>query len=301
MTQPHCATAARARLDPLPGTAAPARRWLLVEYPGPWAPQALQSRLIPPPLAERLSRVAREASARVLLIRRPGRRPRSREHRWAVVDHAAGQHWGTWRDPVDLGEAADLLSRAGSPPGLDRAGHQEPLLLVCVHGLHDTCCAVRGRPVASALADRWPDQTWECSHVGGDRFAANLLVLPDGACYGNLSAASARTVAADHLAGRVSPEHLRGLSTEPPVVQAAIVAAHARLGPAGAGHLVGRQVTALGADSWRVRLSGSGPMPAVVEATVSRGRRPPARLTCHAAGDSTAYNYEATDVRACAD
>jgi hypothetical protein len=298
MTLPRCATAARDRQDPLPGTAAPARRWLLVEHPGPWAPQALQSRHIPPPLAERLSGLARDASARVLLIRRPGRRPRSTEHRWAVVDHEAGQHWGTWQDPSDLGEAADALSRAGSSVGLDRAGSQEPLLLVCVHGLHDTCCAVRGRPVAGVLADRWPEQTWECSHVGGDRFAANLLVLPDGACYGNLSASTARSVTADHLAGRVTPEYLRGLSTEPPIVQAAIVEAHARLGPAGAGHLVGGQVTALGGESWRVRLNGSGPLPAVVEVTVRRGRRPPARLTCRAAGDSTAYVYEVTDVRA---
>ena len=48
----------------------------------------------------------------------------------------------------------------------------EPMLLVCTHGVHDTCCAVRGRPVAAALARRWPEATWECSHVGGDRFAA---------------------------------------------------------------------------------------------------------------------------------
>ena len=296
---PHCATAARARQDPLPGTAAPARRWLLVEYPGPWAPKALQSRLIPPALAERLAGAARDASARVLLIRRPGRRPpRSTEHRWAVIDHeGGGQHWGAWRDPRDLGGAADLLLRAASS-GVKPRGNQEPLLLVCVHGLHDTCCAVRGRPVASALADRWPRQTWECSHVGGDRFAANLLVLPDGAYYGNLSASSACSVAAQHLAGTVTPEHLRGLSTEPPIVQAAIVEAHARLGPAGPGHLVGGRVTALGDDCWRVRLAGSGPMPAVVEVTVARGRRPPAQLTCQAAGDSTAYIYEVTDVRA---
>ena len=67
-----------------------------------------------------------------------------------------------------------------------RAVDLGPILLVCTHGVHDTCCALRGRPVAAALAARWPGQVWECSHVGGDRFAPNVVVLPDGFYYGNL-------------------------------------------------------------------------------------------------------------------
>ena len=34
--------------------------------------------------------------------------------------------------------------------------------------------------MAAVLAERWPDLVWECTHVGGDRFAANILVVPDG-------------------------------------------------------------------------------------------------------------------------
>lgn len=293
MTDTHCATQARARCDPLAGTAAPARRWLLVEYPGPWAPLALDSRQLPRETADRLAEAARSVSARVLLIRRPGRRPRRPEHDWVVVDHTSGQHWGRWRDPDDLHEAADALAADPHPHG-----PQDDLLLVCAHGLHDTCCAVRGRPVAAALGARWPEATWECSHVGGDRFAANLLVLPDGACYGNLSPASACAVVEAHLSGVVTPDRLRGLSTEEPVVQAAIIEAHARLGPGGARDLVGNGLSALSPNSWRVRLTGGGTMPAVVEATVTRRRQPPARLTCRALGDSAAYAYDVTDLRA---
>lgn len=292
MSEARCASAARDRRDPLVGTAAPARRWLLIEYPGPWATHALDSRLIPLPLADRLERLARSMPARVLLIRRPGRRAPKQEQAWVVVDHDAGQHWGSWRQADDLGQAADVLAGQVEP-----AGPQQPLLLVCAHGLHDTCCAMRGRPVAAALADRWPDITWECSHVGGDRFAANLLVLPDGACYGNLTAASALPVVESHLGGVVTPEHLRGLSTEPPVVQAAVVAAHTALGPAGARDLVGKELRQEGPDLWRVRLAGRGSMPGLVDATVVRSRRPPAKLTCRAAGEATAYSYDVTDVR----
>jgi hypothetical protein len=292
MNPAHCATAARERGDPLAGTAAPARRWLLIEYPAAWATHALQSRLIPPPLGGRLEGLARSRGDRVLLIRRPGRRRLDGPRAWAVVDHVGGQQWGTWEAGEDLARAAEVFAGA-----VVARGPQEPLLLVCAHGLHDTCCAMRGRPVAAALADRWPEQTWECSHVGGDRFAANVVLLPDGAYYGNLSGASAVPVVERHLAGAVTPAHLRGLSTESPVVQAAIVAAHAELGPGGARDLVSRAVTAAGPDTWRVRLTGHGSMPAAVEATITRHRRPPVKLTCRAAGEAAAYVYEVSDLR----
>jgi len=293
MNPEHCATAARLRDDPIVGTAAPARRWLLVEYPAGWATHALQSPLIPPGVGARLETLARSSGGRVLLIRRHGRRRLDAPRAWVVVDHDGRQQWGTWQGGNDLERAADAFAA-----GPVRSGPQEPLLLVCTHGRHDTCCALRGRPVTEALTERWPEATWECSHVGGDRFAANLVLLPDGAYYGNLSAGSAVPVVEAHLAGTVTPAHLRGLSPEPPLVQAAVVAAHERFGPGGARDLVGEATEPVGTDTWRVRLAGRGTLPAAVEATVTRERRPPAKLTCRAAGEAAAYTYVVTDLRA---
>jgi hypothetical protein len=295
----YCATAARRRGDPLAGSAAPARRWLLVEEAGPWATTALDSRSIPDPVADALHRAAVGVGGRALLIRRPGRRTRQAEQAWAVVDHDGRQQWGRWTAPDDLLEAARVM-RAG--PGAvgptDGSAAQDTtsraLLLVCAHSLHDVCCAVRGRPVAAALALSWPDQTWECSHIGGDRFAANLLVLPDGFCYGWLDAASAVRVVQDHLGGRVDPEHLRGPGTEPPVVQAAIVAAHRQFGPAGPRDLAGTPPLRIGRDTWAVRLHGSGSMPTTIEAEVTRTTCPPSRLTCQATHEGKAYAYAVT-------
>ena len=70
--------------------------------------------------------------------------------------------------------------------------------------------AGRSRP---ALAAAHPEETWEVSHIGGDRFAGNLLVLPHGLYYGRLDPATA-------LARRRRPrspasldlDHLRGRS-----------------------------------------------------------------------------------------
>ncbi|MEO1271102.1 MAG: sucrase ferredoxin, partial [Myxococcota bacterium] len=53
-----------------------------------------------------------------------------------------------------------------------------PLLLVCVHGTRDRCCARWGAPLMRALAPHTSDHLWGSSHVGGHRFAPNLLALP---------------------------------------------------------------------------------------------------------------------------
>jgi hypothetical protein len=292
----YCATAARGREDPLPGSAARARRWLLVEYSGGWSPVALTSGALADGTSAELHDAAVAVGGRALLIRRPGRRPRGGAQSWAVVDYAGTQQWGRWSQAEDLHEAAAVM-RAG-PVALGSSASAGALLLVCAHGLHDVCCAVRGRPVAQALAQRWPEQTWECSHIGGDRFAANLLVLPDGTTYGRLDSRSAVQVAQSHLAGVVDPGYLRGQATEPPVVQAAIAAALERFGPAGPRDLVGAGTVQVRPERWLVTLTGTGSVPGSIEAVVTRRRRSPARLTCHAAQETTAFAYTVTGLRA---
>ncbi|HEX6658577.1 MAG TPA: hypothetical protein VF065_10875, partial [Ilumatobacter sp.] len=71
-----------------------------------------------------------------------------------------------------------------------------------------------GRPVVRALREsRWANQLWECSHIGGDRFAANLVVLPDSLYFGNVSPESAAALLAEHDAGRLDLSCFRGRST----------------------------------------------------------------------------------------
>src|SRR4029453_16254338 len=47
-----------------------------------------------------------------------------------------------------------------------------------------------------ALRGVAPGQVWETTHLGGDRFAGNVLVLPDGFLYGHVTAATAAALAA---------------------------------------------------------------------------------------------------------
>ena len=243
-----------------------------------------------------LTAAAARTATRILLIRRPGRSSPGEgpDRTWLLTGPALGTVEGRWRTDADL---ADALAALEAPdPDPDGPGPSAPVLLVCAHGVHDTCCAVRGRPVAAALAAAHPGQVWECSHVGGDRFAPNVVVLPDGYYYGGLQAETAVATVAAHLAGRVLTEHLRGMSRFTPPQQAAVVAAHAAYGPLAAGAVVvttSRHEGVVGAPGSRtvvdLRVAG---MPGTVQAEVLAVRRPPARLTCRAARDTPATEYQ---------
>ena len=291
----RCSVAATRRGDSQIGTAAPARRWLLIEHPGPWGFAAVAESGIDPPVLEQIRQAAGTAGARILLVRRPGRGQPTRVRSWAVASFDSATVWGSWANDNELLGAVDVLRTDARRPPIAGAATEpipaEPLLLVCAHGVHDTCCAVRGRPVAAALQAEWPDLTWECSHVGGDRFAPNVVVLPDGAYYGGLATHDAVSTIRAHLDGAVQARHLRGLSTMSSPAQAAAVVAHARYGPAGAREISAGKVQEIGDQHFMVELHGSGTVPARLRAVVRAHKKAAALLTCRAARESTALEY----------
>ena len=208
------------------GTASTVRAFLLIEEPGPWGVEALRDARLPDGLGALIQEAARNARVRPLLIRRPTRSTsmaKTGKGRQVFAAHAdPNQPWLEAGEVSDLRDVLDLNLAglgAGTSAGLPR--HDKPVFAVCTHGRHDTCCAERGRPVARALAGEYPDHTWEISHVGGDRFAGNLVVLPDGLYFGHVDPASAVRIASTHLAGGLDLEHLRGRSGLPMPAQVA--------------------------------------------------------------------------------
>ena len=111
----------------------------------------------------------------------------------------------------------------------------DPILLVCTNGRRDACCALRGRALTLALADEHAERTWESTHLGGHRFAANLVCLPHGIVYGRVPPDAGARLADLYLAGQLDPEHLRGRSAWPAPAQVAEVELRGRLGLIGRG------------------------------------------------------------------
>ncbi|KRC63841.1 hypothetical protein ASE12_03110 [Aeromicrobium sp. Root236] len=227
----RCAVASEQRDEPMTGTASTVRAFLLVEHAGPWGVNALRDARLPDGLGESLTRAAAAAKVRPLLIRRPDRRDTSEAIRvFAAFAHPAR----SWTETTQLTDPHQLLGLDLAALGAGRSMGLTPydgtLLCVCTHGRHDACCAERGRPVAAALGAAFPEETWEVSHIGGDRYAGNMLVLPQGLYYGRLDADSAVQVAEAHAAGDLDLGHLRGRSSYAMPVQFAELALRRHLG-----------------------------------------------------------------------
>lgn len=284
-TRYRCSVASEERGEELAGTASTVSAFLLMEEPGPWGPAVLRCLRLPDAVRERAARWERELGLRPLLIRRPGRSPDS-PRRVFVVNARHGWAQSATVDSLDA-VAGWNLDAVASPDGVGLTPHPDPLVLACTHGRHDACCAERGRPVARALADAFGDLVWETSHLGGDRFAANLLVLPDGAAYGRLDAASAPGIVRDHLDGRVSLDHFRGRTTASWPAQYAEQVVRERLGET---RLAAVSSRVLARDTRKAVVEVSvGGVPR--EVTVEIGESPEALLTCQAPRPATAPRY----------
>jgi hypothetical protein len=278
----RCSVQALLRGDASVATAPPARRWLLVEQPGPWGRDALLESRFDRRVASRLAARARELGMRVQLVRRAGERLSESGRRWAVADTTPGVETVWWATRESDAELLQLPwdGSVGTPSAA-------PTYLVCTHGAHDVCCAVRGRPLARVLTGSGtPADVWETSHLGGDRFAANVVVLPWGFVYGQVPEDGGGLVA-EHAAGRVALPFLRGRAGLAPAAQAAQHHARRELGLLGVHDLPPRRVRALDAPApgtERFEVVLAGPDGDVVVTVESRLSARAAQLTCAAAG-----------------
>lgn len=218
----RCADASRTRGESPLGSALPSKAWLLLEYTGAWSYDAWPGLCDDEEVAATVKKWRMESQGRVQLLRRPGRKGSRGEppFHWKYVGPTGAWH-GLWTTIEEVGTIVDSVN-VGRVPEHALPGFGDPIVAVCAHSKHDLCCAVRGRSVASLLAAQWPDHVWETSHLGGDRFAANALMLPDGLMLGHLDDDNA--VEAVHSAGegRPLPGTFRGVTGVSPAQQAAI-------------------------------------------------------------------------------
>jgi hypothetical protein len=296
----RCATESLAREEPLYGTASRVQRWLVVEQAGAWGREALLESRLDRAVAARLAEDAQRRRVRVLLARpagfrlRPGGGPRR-----VFLAHTGVER--AWIERIDLpAERAEALLEIDlgatafpEPPGLGEPG--PPLALVCANGRHDPCCADLGRPVIRALIEAGSPDVWEASHVGGDRFAANIVCLPDGVYYGRVQPPAAARLLADHRTGLLDLACYRGRSCHPPVVQAAEWYARRELGER-------RQegIVVLSSDhrpDGTVAVLVQQRDGATLEVVVRREAGAPAQLTCHVRRESRPAVFRLVSLR----
>ena len=296
----RCAAESLARDEPLIGTASRVQRWLVVEQPGPWGRDAPIDSRMPTGVAEALTAAVRRHRVRVLLARHISDRGREGDRQVYLAHTGAESRWiehlvlpgDRPQDllDIDLGRLA-----FPDPPGIGDPG-PSGLALVCTNGRHDPCCADLGRPVVRALAEAGVADVWESSHVGGDRFAANIVMLPEGVYYGRVSPEEAPELVSGHRRGRIDLDRFRGRSHLAPLVQAADLFARR--------HLDDRRI-----DGLTVLSAAPGPGGTVtvvleqrdgatVEVEIRREREAvAAQLTCHVKEEGRPWAHRLVEVR----
>lgn len=219
-----CCELSRELGEPAYGTALNREVWFLLEYDGPWQAQATTDNDLPSSVQAWLDAQLEAAggSGRVQFIKRPEmsraqsitffvghiRETEPRFYRFQLEEY---------EELLELDVAA-LLANGSAADGFR---YRDPLFLVCTNGLRDRCCALYGLAVYRALFPLAQGAVWQTTHVGGHRFAANLVAFPDGTYYGRLQPEEAEAFVAAQQRGELFLSRLRGRVCYEEVVQAA--------------------------------------------------------------------------------
>ena len=289
MTQPDssrffCSELSRLSGEKSAGTASTGAVWLLLEYPHGWGRKAFEQSALPPEVKQFFTdTMARIKHSRLLFIKTDRGRADSRMNLFVV----RCRERSPFAVRLRLEKYFDALSYdlAAIASGRDTQGGElcdQPLFLVCTHGRRDKCCAKFGVPLYNALRDYAGDSVWQSSHVGGDRFAGNLVCFPHGLFYAHATPEAGRRVVADYRAGRVTPEEFRGRACYSHFIQAAesFVRAEAGLDEVEALRFLSAEPAS--ADVWRVRFAERSAR-RLHEATVARRMSDFSNpISCHA-------------------
>jgi hypothetical protein len=281
--RPFCADLSRTREEPLGATASRIDHWILVEYRGAWRRDILGGSLLSPGLKAHLRETLELLRpARLLFVKQPERRAETgRRIFLASTSPGAERLLGLeveHQDDLRELDLAGALARGGEPfhPVAD------PVLVVCTHGKRDRCCARYGGPLYDALrAAAPPGEVWQSTHVGGDRFAGNVVALPQGTFHGRVEPGDIRALLDALAKGRVDLDRYRGRSAYSFAVQAADRALRETEGLLGLDDLVLLGSEHRGDETWRVRFRTPDGATHRVDVVAELGE--PELLTCEAA------------------
>jgi len=228
-TELPCSDQTRAGGHPIAGSAVERTPvWLAVEVRAPWGRKGLGDTPLPAGLEERLRALAPKGSGvRVVFIRRP-RLAVDTPCTLLLARMVPGREQVERRMVAGLTDVAQIDLEgwvAGRSHGAIVSG---PTYLVCTHGKRDACCAKYGCALYQGLAALHPEGTWQASHLGGHRFAATLLALPEGVNFGLMVPGEAESFHHAWSAGRLfRADRVRGRVGWSKAVQAAeILAGH---------------------------------------------------------------------------
>lgn len=227
MSEKTCSAISLALGEPLSGTGPKdGAVYLLVSWDGEWPSEGLFASDLPEAVLDAVEGWADAVpKMRVLLARHAV--DRLSPPFVYVFRTTPGERLALRFDLARIEDAASLdvpaiLAAGGDPRATVLDGVH---YLVCAHGKRDACCALLGPNVATALHAQAGGRVLRVSHLGGHRFAAVVVTVPDGLCFGRVAPEDAERFVREHDAGRIYDlEKLRGRSAYGEPMQSAEVA-----------------------------------------------------------------------------
>ena len=236
------------------GTASIGDVWLLLEYPLGWERKAVEDSALPVSVKEFLGNVVNTIPrSRVLLIKT------DRLHTTGISFYVVCSserapftvkfHLRDYEQVTEL----DIASIAAGDVVSGGELTNSPLFLVCTHGRRDKCCAKFGYPLYKALHASTDYPVWQSSHVGGDRFAANLVCLPHGLFFAHVTETTGKEIVEEYRRNRIVLDKYRGRACYSHPVQAAEFFVRCETGLADVDDLRFVMTTRVDGGSWRIR------------------------------------------------
>jgi hypothetical protein len=218
----YCSELAVQLNEQLFGTATRADTWLLLSYAGTFKRKAYDEAGIPAPVKEYLSAAAHHLpNARIQLIKQNLHPVAELVFFVARVNEINPMLYRFNLDAYEDLLSIDVPAVAQGDPRYDGFQDKDPLSLVCTNGTHDRCCARFGLPVYTQMASNAGTHVWQTTHMGGHRFAPNVLYLPLGIQYGRLTSADATALVSDALSHSILLDIYRGRTCYAGLEQAA--------------------------------------------------------------------------------
>ena len=288
-----CSVRSREAAEQAFGTASMGDAWLLLEYPRPWAPRAFQDSALPKAVKTHLAGLLKSVPrSRLLLIKQTRKVEgplslfvvRSRESVSSILKYEFFQY----EQLPDLELASALCGASPSGPTL----WEGPLFLVCTHGKRDKCCAKFGIPIYKTIQTLVGESpVWQCSHVGGDRFAANVVCFPDGLFYGHVTEETAKSIVEEYSERRIVLTEFRGRAYYSYPVQAAEFFVRRETGFRGIADLKFLTYDALKPNEWQVRFFSQVDAKVHQVSLRSHLSEFQNRLTCHSTEARSVVQY----------
>jgi len=158
--------------------------WFLLEYRGAWSDKAFVTSEIPENVKKRINGCLDSIpNSRLQLIKRLDNAEKKLRFYVGVCDELEPKLYefalSSYEELLDF-EIDKFLKKESNL-------RKDPLFLVCTNGAYDKCCGKHGVPVYLETVKRENGfMAWQCTHLGGHRFAANFLFLPYGIYYGRV-------------------------------------------------------------------------------------------------------------------